>query len=157
MPTATKAAPAVKMPKFPKSLGACVDMYKEWSEKRLAAAKGVEPIAAVEAALKEHIISNVPKGDAGAVGQKYKAIVKNAETFQVEDWDKFYAWIKKNEAWDVLQRAVNQSALGDRVDVMNEKLDIGNAKVADPKARKPRKYPPGIKLFTYPKLSVTKK
>lgn len=148
--------PAVKMPKLPKALGACVDLYHEYRTKRLAENKKVEEIKSQETFIANHIIDNVPKGDKGAIGSKYKGVVKTEDIFQVDDWAAFYAWIKKNDAFDVLNRALNQSALGDRVDTLNEKLDIANAKIADPKLRKPRKLPPGVKIFKAVKLSVTK-
>lgn len=151
------AKPAPKMPKLPKSLGACVDLYKEWSAKRLAEKKDVDAIEAIEKAIKNHIIDNIPKGDEGVVGSAYKAIRYNETIYQVEDWDAFYKWIKANDAFDVLNRAVNQSAITDRIDALNVKIDAANAKVTDPKGRKPRKMLPGIKPFVAVKLSVTKK
>lgn len=147
---------AVKLPKLPKSLGACVDLYHDTRAKRLEANKVTEGIKVTETYIANHIIDNVPKGDKGAIGSRYKGVVKTESIFQVDDWEAFYAWIKKNDAFDVLNRALNQAALGDRVDVLNEKLDAANLKVADPKARKPRKLPPGVKTFTAVKLSVTK-
>lgn len=157
-PAAAKAASAPKMPKLPKSLGACVDLYKEWSAKRLGEKKHLEAYELIEKSIKEHIIDNVPKGDAGAVGTNYKAIVFTAETFQVEDWESFYKWIKANDAFDVLNRAVNQAAIEDRTNALNAKLDEANMKAVG-KGQKPapRKMLPGLKTFSVVKLSVTKK
>lgn len=158
-----KAAPAEKAPKgerkppkLPKSLGACVDLYYDTRQKRLAENKVVEAIKADENFIANHIIDNVPKGDSGAIGARYKGVVKTDDMFQVEDWQAFYKWIKANDAFDVLNRAINQAALGERVDGLNEKLDLANAKATDPAKRKPRKLPPGVKIFKAVKLSVTK-
>jgi len=143
--------------KLPKSLGSCVDLYKAWNAKRLIEKKKVDAIELIERTIKNHIIENLPKGDTGVVGAHYKAVAYNEEVFQVADWETFYKWIKANDAFDVLNRAINQAAIADRVDTLNAKLDAANAKVVDPKARKPRKLLPGLKTFTVVKLSVTVK
>lgn len=152
---ATKTA--VKLPKFPKSLGACVDLYHDTREKRLAANRVTEEIKVVENAISNHIIDNLPKGDEGAIGARYKGTVKTETIFQVEDWDAFYNHIKKTGSFELLNRMLNQAAVREHTDVLNEKLDIANAKVSDPKKRKARKMLPGVKTFTAVKLSVTKK
>lgn len=148
---------AVKLPKFPKSLGACVDLYHDTREKRLAANRVTEEIKTVETAISNHIIDNLPKGDEGAVGSRYRGTVKTETIFQVEDWDKFYGHIKKTGNFELLNRALNQAAVREHTDVLNEKLDLANAKIKDAKQRKPRKMLPGVKTFTAVKLSVTKK
>lgn len=147
---------AVKLPKFPKSLGSCVDLYHDTREKRLAANRVVEDIKFVETAIANHIIDNVPKGDKGAIGAKYKGVVKTEDVFQVEDWPAFYDYIKKNGAFELLNKMINQAAVREHTDVLNEKLDLANAKAKDDSKRKPRKMLPGVKIFKAVKLSVTK-
>jgi len=140
------------------AFGPIVDDYKEWAEARLAEGKKAEAFATQEKAIKAFLLDNLSKGkDGGAVGDRYKAIVKLEDTFQVEDWDKVWAYIKKNGAFELLARALNMAAVAEHTDRLNEKLDIANAKIDDPKKRKPRKMLPGIKVFTISKLSVTKK
>lgn len=147
----------IKPPKLPKSLGACVDLYHETREKRLAANKVTEEIKVTETFIANHIIDNVPKGDTGAIGQKYKGVVKTSDVFQIDDWEAFYKWIQKTGHFEVLNRALNQAALEEHITELNLKLDQANAKVADPAKRKPRKMLPGVKVFKAVKLSVTKK
>lgn len=151
-----KEKPTVKMPRLPKSLGKCVDMYHDIREKRLANNRVTDEIKAVETAICNHIIDNVPKGDTGVVGTRFKGVVKTDDVFQVEDWDKFYAHIKKTGSFELLNRALNQAAVREHTDALNEKLDLTNAKQADPAKRKPRKMLPGVKTFRAVKLSVTK-
>lgn len=155
--TAGKLPKVVKTPKLPKSLGACVDLYHETREKRLAANKITEEIKVTETFIANHIIDNVPKGDTGAIGAKYKGVVKTSDVYQIDDWQAFYGWIKKNDAFEVLNRALNQAALEEHVETMSAKIDATNAKLpaGDPR-RKPRKMPPGVKTFKAVKLSVTK-
>lgn len=145
-----------KPPKLPKSLGACVDLYHDTREKRLEANRVTEDIKKDETFIQNYIIDNVPKGDTGAIGKRYKGVVKTEDVFQVEDWDKFYAHIKKTGNFELLNRALNQAAVREHTDVLNEKLDLTNAKQADPAKRKPRKMLPGVKTFKAVKLSVTK-
>lgn len=151
-----ESKPFMKMPKMPKSLGKCVDLYHDIREKRLAHNRETEDIKKVETAIQTHIIDNVPKGDQGAIGTRYKGVVKTSDVFQVEDWDKFYAYIKKNNAFELLNRALNQAAVTEHTDALNEKLDMANARQEDPAKRKPRKMLPGVKTFKAVKLSVTK-
>jgi len=150
-----KAEP--RMPKLPKSLGACVDLYHEVREKRLAANKVTEEIKVTETFICNHIIDNVPKGDTGAIGSKYKGVVKTSDVYQINDWEAFYSWIRKNGNFEVLNRALNQAAVQEHTDALNEKIDAANGKlpVGDPK-RKPRKMLPGVVTFKAVKLSVTK-
>lgn len=147
----------LKMPKLPKSLGACVDLYYDLRQERLTYSKGVDERKAKETFVSEHIINNVPKGDAGAVGKRFKGIVRTDDQFQAEEWDKLYAYIRKEGAFDILNRALNQAAIEDRTNALNVKIDAFNAKLpANSKDRKPRKMLPGIKVFKAVKLSVTK-
>jgi len=139
----------IKKLKLPKSLGACVDLDHRLRTARLDADKLVKAQKAEEDQVKDHIINNVPKGDAGAVGKEYKGIVYTAPSYQVEDWDKFYAHIKKTGEFDLLNRALNQAAVQERVDAQER-----------PRGKRGEnwkpKLPPGVKLFTVVKLSVTK-
>jgi hypothetical protein len=150
-----KAEP--KLPKLPKSLGACVDLYHETREKRLAANKITEEIKVTETFIANYIIDNVPKGDSGAIGKKYKGVVRTSDVYQVDDWEAFYKWIKTNGNFEVLNRALNQAAVEEHTEALNAKIDLMNGKLAanDPK-RKPRKMLPGVKTFKAVKLSVTK-
>jgi hypothetical protein len=138
------------MAKLPKSLGACVDLYHKMRAKRLLADKESREMKAEETAISNHIIDNLSKKDErGAVGKEYKAVVKNEDIYQVEDWDAFYAHIKKTGEFDLLNRALNQAAVKERVASQNRPTGKRGENW------KP-KLPPGIKTFTTVKLSVTK-
>lgn len=133
-----------KMPKLPKSLGACVDLYHKARTERLRLEKVAEAQQKVETFIKDHIIKNIPKGDGGAVGQEYKAVRVDEDQYSIEDDKAFYEYVKKSGSFDLLNRAINQRAVRERL--------------ADPKFTK--RFPkgvPGTKKFTAIKLSVTKK
>lgn len=148
---AAKTAPKRKKLKLPKSLGACADLLYDTREERLTLKKEVDAIQAEETEIKDHLIQKLDKGnEGGAVGKHHKAIAKNDVIYRVEDWDKFYAHIKKTGEFDLLNRMLNQAAVKERVDMQTPPTA--------PKARakwKP-KLPPGIGTMNIVKLSVTK-
>lgn len=145
-----KTPAAHKPPKLPKSLGACVDLFHELREKRRAAGRSVDEMKKDETFVSNYLIDNIDKRqEGGAVGKAYKAIVTHDDVYQVEDWDKFYAHIKKTGEFDLLNRALNQAAVKERVSMQ----DRPTGKRGE--GWKP-KLPPGIKTFRATKLSVTK-
>lgn len=147
-----------KPPKLPKSLGACVDLYHDMREKRLEENKVVEAMKQDEVYVQNYLIDNINKrDDGGAVGKNHKALVVSQTVYQVDDWDKLYAHIRATGSFELLNRALNQAAVAEHTDGINEKLDAANAKaLAAGKPAKPRKMLPGVKTFTALKLSVTK-
>lgn len=149
----TVSSPAVL--KIPKTLGACADLVKELSEKRLEAQKLTDEWETQEKQVKEHIIQNLSKTkEGGAVGQKYKALITTGYRYNIVDDTKFYDYIKKTGAFDLLQRRTNDKAIDDRVYAQKPK------KQKDPKTNEMVEvFPPlpGMERFTFPKLSITKK
>jgi hypothetical protein len=135
--------PKPKRAKLPKSLGLCVDMYHEARERRLEAKRCMEAFAEEEKRIFDHILDNIPKGDGGAVGKKFKAIRTEDTKYSIGDDEAFYAHIRKTKSFDLLNRAINQKAVRERLE--------------DPKFTK--KFPggvPGTKGFKVFGLSVTK-
>lgn len=109
--------PSEKKFKFPKTMGACADKLYQLREKRLAEQKRVDEIEAEEKALKEHIIQTLPKSEAsGVAGKLARVSVVTKVIPQVENWDKFYAYIKKKGEFDLLQRRVSDTAVKERWD-----------------------------------------
>ena len=51
-----------------------------------------------------------------ASGKNYTASIGKATHASVTDWNKLYAYIKKNAAWDLLQRRVSGKAYRDRLE-----------------------------------------
>ena len=135
--------PKVKQTTLPKSLGACVDKYHEARERRLAAKRYMEALQEEESRIFNHILDNIPKGDGGAIGKRFKAVRTEDEKFSIADDEQFYGFIKKTGSFDLLNRAINQRAVRERME--------------DPKFTK--KFPkgvPGTKSYKVFGLSVTK-
>lgn len=123
--------------KFPKTLGACADRVYELRQKRLDAQKIVDAIEEEEKALREHIINTLPKSETtGVAGKLARVTVVTKQVPQVKDWNLFYAYVKKNNAWDLMQRRLAAAAV-------TERWEAGK-KVA------------GVEAFTAVTLSVNK-
>lgn len=100
--------------KLPKSLGACADLLYQTREKRLTMQKELDKVAKDEAAIREHIINNLPKSDTGASGKLARVSVVTKQVPQVKDWDKFYAFVKKTGQFDLMQRRLSDGAIKER-------------------------------------------
>lgn len=143
-PEAADAAfPKIKPAKLPANLGGCVDLYHATRQRRLEVERYADQIKAEEMRIFNHVLDNIPKGDGGAVGKQFKAIRTESTRFSIEDDKAFYAFIKKTGSFDLLNRAINQKAVAERLE--------------DPKfVKKHGAAVPGTKGFKHFGLSVTK-
>lgn len=108
---------------FPKTMGACADRIYSLRLERLAAQKLVDGIEAEEKALKEHIITTLPKSETtGVAGKLARVTVVSKEIPQVRDWDAFYKYVIKNKAFDMLQRRLSDTAVNARLEA-GKKVD----------------------------------
>lgn len=111
---------------IPKKIAQVVDLYAKTREKRLAMEKEVETVAKVEAALRDHLIREIPKGAATGVSGKIARVeIYTDEVPQVEDWNKFYTYVKKNNAFDLLQRRLNGKAVEERWNAKKKVAGVG--------------------------------
>lgn len=130
--------PYLKGGPIPNSPGRAGDLYAEVRQLRLDMQKEVEAVAEREAELREHLISTISKSDdEGAVGLKVRVLVKTKAKPRPADWDAFYAYIRKHERFDLLQKRLSERAIMD----MDEAGEM----------------PPGIERINVPELSVTKR
>lgn len=122
--------------KIPKNLAEAADLLYTIRQNRLAKAKELEIFTKHETALRDHLINNLPKSKAeGVTGKLVNATITTKEVPQVEDWDKVYTYIKKNNAFDLLGRSLNSTAVKER---WENKKKI-----------------PGVGVFTVTSLSLT--
>lgn len=123
--------------KFPKELGACADLLYKMKADRLAQSKKLEAMEKDEKELKEHIIATLPKSKAsGVAGKVARVTVTNKEIPQVEDWTKFYSYVKKHNRFDLMQRRLAEKAVNDMLDE-GEKV-------------------PGVRVFKTPVVGLNK-
>lgn len=122
------------------SLAQIADKYYEMKQRRLAADKIVSALADEENFLREYLIDNISKADAtGVSGKKVRVAVVVALKPQVDDWQKFYAFIARNRnkgSFACLNKVVNSKAV-------KEYWDAG-------------KEVPGVSRFNVVSLSVNK-
>lgn len=123
--------------RFPTKLGACVDKAYTLRQQRLEIEKKAEKVKAEESALKDHIIATFSKADIeGAKGKVASASISRSTKGNVKEWAEVYAYIDANDAWDLLERRLNNKAYRDRMEA-GEKI-------------------PGIEAFDVVALSLTK-
>lgn len=131
------AIPVYKPGKVPKSLAVAADQLYQLRNDRLALAKVVEAMEKQEKALKNYLIENLPKSQAsGVAGKLARATIKVEEVPQLKEHNKFFAYVKKHDRFDLMQRSLNKSAV-------MELIEQG-------------KKVPGIELFPVVKVSLNK-
>lgn len=124
--------------KFPKTIGACIDTLYQLRQKRGGIERQADVIKEKEGELEKHILDTFTKTDLdGARGKLAVAGIAQSTVPTVKDWDKLYAYIKKEGAFDLLQRRVSSSAYRERLDV--------------------EEVVPGVEPFTLIKLSLKKR
>jgi hypothetical protein len=102
---------------IPKKLGSVADLLYMSRQDRLEEMQTVKEMTAFETRLKDYLIDNLPKSDAsGVAGKVARATITTKKVPTVEDWDAFYAYIKKTNAFDLLNRALNTAAAIERID-----------------------------------------
>ena len=101
--------------RFPTSLPGCADRYAEVMDQRLQLSKEVEKLAEEEAALKLHIINNLPLSEAsGVAGRKASVKVVQKERIVVLDWEKIQDYAVRNRkkgGFAIFQRRVNDATI----------------------------------------------
>lgn len=124
--------------KIPKTLGACIDLMYKLKQERAVIEKSSETIKAQENEIEVHLLDSFGKSDLeGARGKLAVAGVNISTVPTVKDWDKLYAYILKNKAWDLLQKRASATAFRERWD---DEVVI-----------------PGVEAFTVIKLSLKKR
>lgn len=125
MPTATQtineaSAATVEGKKLTaKELGALADAWHEQRTKRLDADKVAAAHKVLETLAQTTIIAQLQNQAITAIGGKtVRVSISNEPDFQphVTDWDKFYAYIHKKKAWDLLERRPGKLACRARWD-----------------------------------------
>jgi len=129
-----KAGAAFKMPA---KLAHCVDLLWSTREARLKIQRECDELEKKEAAIKDHLINNIPKNDAtGVTGKLCSVTIISKRKFSVKDWDKVNTWILKNKDLTVMNRKLSDAVVGEIYD---------NGKTI-----------PGVEIFQAPSVSINK-
>lgn len=115
--------PDKKPIKLPKSPAALADLLFQTREARYALQKQVDKLQATETACKEWFIENLPKSQtSGIAGRVARIQLDKKSVPQVQDWDKFYTFVRKDkDGFALLQRRLNETAVKERLEA-GEKL-----------------------------------
>lgn len=122
--------------KIPDTIGACADLLYDIRTQRLKLQAEAEEWHKQETALQEHIIRVLPKSDTGASGKHHRVQVSNRIKPRVENWESFFKYVRRYNAFEMLQRRVAEGAV-------QERWDAG-------------KKVPGVEPFMFPTISLTK-
>lgn len=124
--------------KFPATLGACIDLLYKLRKERMDIEKKADAVKEKESALEAHLLETFKKTDLdGAKGKLATVGVSQATVPTVKDWDQLYKYIKKEDAFDLLQRRVSSTAYRERMDA--------------------KEVVPGVEPFITTKLSLRKR
>jgi hypothetical protein len=126
---------------FPKALGECIDLAYTIRAARIEKQREFDAEIAVmkkeEQLLEDHILDKFDKSELnGAKGNVASASLIILAVPQAKDWNKIYAFIKENNAFDLLEKRLARLAFRDR-------LEAGVVV-------------PGVEVFQKQDLSLTK-
>lgn len=96
-------------------LAKAVDSYFETREARLKLDKLAAEMKKKESELKAFLIDNISKSDAtGICGKLMRATLQTKTEPTPEDWSAIYKFVKKHNAFDLLQRRLSAPAVLER-------------------------------------------
>lgn len=107
--------------KLPTTVGATIDALWKIVEERKALSAADKALGEKEQILRDHLQHNLGKSKLDGARGKFAAVgLKTQIVADVTDWDKFYAYIAKNKAWECLQKRPGITALRERWDAGKE-------------------------------------
>lgn len=93
---------------------------------RLEAQKAAEALKKFQTALEDWFIEQLPAEDAtGTAGKLGRVEIKRKTIPTVEDWPKFYAYVKKTGAFELMQRRLSDKAIDERWEANKEVPGVG--------------------------------
>lgn len=113
-------AAAQTAPLSASQLGEVADYYQSYRTERLAADKAAAALKAQESAAQELLIQQMLLQKVTAAGGRLLRVTcdihKPDYVPHVKEWDKFYQYIKQNDAFDLLERRPGKLACKERWD-----------------------------------------
>ena len=103
--------------KLPKVLATCADALYEATQARYKLQHQAQVLEELESKLEDHLRTELPKRkETGVSGSVARIQLNPKRKLIVQNWDKFYAYIAKKRAFDLLQRRLNESAAKERAE-----------------------------------------
>lgn len=107
--------------KLPTNPGDLADRYHELRERRLAIDRLAAEAKALETSCYEALKVALNKaGLTSAGGKHHCATLVSKRVANVKDWEAFYGYIKKHNAFELLQRRPSMKAIEERWDAKKE-------------------------------------
>lgn len=107
--------------KIPRSLGACADRLFQIGKEKSKLNHDVEALREEEAAIKQHLINELPKDQAeGVTGKLANAVITRKRVPTVKDWAAFEKFIFKTKDLSLLQRRPSEAAISERWEAKEE-------------------------------------
>lgn len=101
--------------KVPKLVAECADLLYTTRQNRLALQKIVETLEKRESDLKEYIIQKLPaSASTGIAGKIARATIVPKVIPRATDWVEIHKYIKKHDAFDLIQRRLADGAVNAR-------------------------------------------
>lgn len=104
--------------KLPKTLAECADLLYKKEKERYELQHKADALAKEEAALREHLIENLPRSEAlGVTGKVANATIKLKDIIVMNDWEKYYQFVVAQYkklgpgAFSLMQRRVGEGAV----------------------------------------------
>jgi hypothetical protein len=125
--------------KIPAKLGACADLLYTLRTERLKVEAEADAIKKKETQLKEHLLAKLGADMAaeGVIGELATVKVLSETIPIINDGDALWAWMKKNDAGDLMQKRLSGPAVAAR---WEKGISI-----------------PGVEKLSAKKLSITKR
>lgn len=102
---------------FPKKIGTAVDRLYEVRAERQRLQRAANEVKGYESELHEHLIRNFKKSELeGAEGAVARCGLNPKTVARVTDWSKFWKYVVKKKAFDLVQQRVNDKAYLDRLE-----------------------------------------
>lgn len=115
-----------------KELAILVNQYVDLREQRLALDRESERIKELESEAKAKLIEGLAVSSAKSVGGKtHRVTLRTKNVPQVMDWEKVYAYIKANDAFELLQKRLSNPAVVERWDTGVAIDGVGSVEVTD--------------------------
>ena len=122
---------------LPAGAPARADLLYRTTEMRLALGRRVKRLEELESALEAYFVETLPQSDStGVAGLAARVQILPNYVPTVRDWDALYAYVKKNNAFDLLQRRLSKEAVRERLDA--------------------RKQVPGVEMFNAKRVSCVR-
>lgn len=107
----------VKGTQLPQGVGAQADEYSAVREERLRIEKMAKEVKDRETEIFNCIMSTLDEStDTGASGKFYRVQRVEKEVNQVKDWPAFHKYVAENNAFELLQRRLNDKAVREQIE-----------------------------------------